>query len=268
MKSPKPHLSKEEKIRDAYDESAIYYNSRYQIIQFLKYGIMLPKLIHIPSLPSVEIKGPILDVGGGTGLFLEFLDLLSLYWRGEYVKDEKIRKILEFTSYYIMRITGIKPVSLVHNLMIICDISFNMLLHARSLRNDTALRGLVACDCSHLPFRNKFYLTLIAFTVFQNIKNTESAIYQFFRTIQDLGTVGISILRKHSNKLEFVNLLGTYFEQIQPITIENIIEKLQKSNGQFDKYSPTSILHELECVEDFFLSAKKPQGKENEIIRI
>ena len=54
---------KSDRLRRDYDRSAETYDSRYREIQFEKFKIMLN---------DFEIKEPVLDLGGGTGLLQEF----------------------------------------------------------------------------------------------------------------------------------------------------------------------------------------------------
>lgn len=56
---------KKNDIRSKYNITADFYNNRYGDIQYEKYSRMLN---------SMELKGMILDLGGGTGMLSDFLD--------------------------------------------------------------------------------------------------------------------------------------------------------------------------------------------------
>jgi len=59
-------MDKKQQVKESYDKSAEIYNSRYGDIQEEKYHIMLQDL---------QLKKPILDLGSGTGLLGEFLNV-------------------------------------------------------------------------------------------------------------------------------------------------------------------------------------------------
>lgn len=106
-------VSKKRTIKEDYEKSAEFYDSRYKEIQFDKYRTMLRKL---------RIEAPALDLGCGTGLLKEFLGkkiqvygcdfsekmLKTAKARGEIIstadlnekfpyEDEKFATILSFT---------------------------------------------------------------------------------------------------------------------------------------------------------------------------
>ena len=101
MKPPLLHSKKAEHMRNAYDGTSEFYDSRYRHIQYLKYGILLHQMVNLQKLPQIQLMGVILDNGGGTGLFLEFLQSLSSFLAGNPGNDEKIDLILEFTCFLI-----------------------------------------------------------------------------------------------------------------------------------------------------------------------
>ena len=259
MKTSLPHSKKAEQMRNVYDGTAEFYDSRYKVIQYLKYGILLHTLINPHSLPQIDLQGPILDNGGGTGLFMEFLQDLSSFLGGKKGNNEKVNIILEFTSYLIKNKFGVIPISVHLNPMIVCDISSEMLRVARKFQDSRALYGLVACDSSHLPFRASQFSTITAFTVFQNVLDMEQAISESSRVITAKGILGSSVLEKSSDKLQFAELLGKFFDTIQPVHFEGERGDFQKIIVQNSKYSQ---FHDLEKVEDFFLTAKKSLRKE------
>ena len=249
-----PHEEKVEKMRTEYDTTAAFYDARYRHIQFLKYGILFQKLVSSKIRMNTYQKGPILDAGGGSGLYLEFLKLFSDYLNDIHVCDERIQQILEFTEFLLGDTIKSLDRSIFDKPIILCDISFEMLHIALEKKCASLLYGIVACDCSHLPFRDESFSISTAFTVFQNIEKVENAIKEVFRVLGDTSTLGISILKKKSNKLKFTELLGRYFLEISPIHVEEALVEFQKLMVQSDKYSH---FYDLAQVEDYFLIAKK-----------
>ncbi|TFG20475.1 MAG: class I SAM-dependent methyltransferase [Promethearchaeota archaeon] len=252
---PSPLDSKKaEQMRNAYDGTSEYYDSRYRHIQYLKYSILLHQIIKIQKLPQIQLRGLVLDNGGGTGLFLEFLQKLSKFSIRNSEEDEKINQILEFTCYLISKKYRTTPISLIFPPTVICDVSFEMLQIARKFQDSIMLYGLVSCDSAHLPFRPSQFSTITAFTVFQNIENINKAIEESHRVLVDQGCLGISILKKSYNKFRFAEMLGKCFDDIYPVNFEKERGDFQKMIVQNGKYSQ---FYDLEKVEDFFLTAKK-----------
>ncbi len=244
-------------MRKAYDGTSEIYDSRYRHIQYLKYGILLHQIINIQKLPQIQIRGLLLDNGGGTGLFLEFLQNLSVFLTGNLEKDEKTNDILEFTCYLTKKKYGTSLISLILPPTVICDISFEMLQMAQKFQDSTKLYGLVSCDSAHLPFRHSQFSTITAFTVFQNIENINKAIEESHRVLADQGCLGISILKKSYTKFQFAELLGKCFDDIYPVNFDEEWGDFQKMIVQNGKYSQ---FYDLEKIEDFFLTAKKLEG--------
>tara|TARA_Y100000310_G_scaffold117519_1_gene116279 strand:+ start:680 stop:1201 length:522 start_codon:yes stop_codon:yes gene_type:complete len=61
-------MSKKERIVSDYANTAKHYDKRYEAVQFEKFGV----------LASLDLKGKILDLGGGTGLLGKFLKRKAL----------------------------------------------------------------------------------------------------------------------------------------------------------------------------------------------
>ena len=164
--------------------------------------------------------GLILDNGGGTGLFLEFLQNFSSFLAGNQEMMKKL--ILSLNSLVFLSIKNyqINLISMFPPPMVICDISFEMLQVARKFNDSKILYGLVSCDSAHLPFRNSQFSTITAFTVFQNIENINQAIEESYRVLTDRGVLGISMLEKSSDKFQFAELLGKSFDDIKPVHFE------------------------------------------------
>jgi SAM-dependent methyltransferase len=105
----------------AYDRSAATYDARFRELQTPKYRAALP------FLPALDEGALCLDAGGGTGLFLEFLQEQN------------------------------HPLSLARWLLL--DLSLGMLGKAR-----TRSRLAVAADLSHPPLRPSSVTLVVAFT--------------------------------------------------------------------------------------------------------
>ncbi len=251
MKNFLLHIQKAEQMRDSYNRSAVHYDSRYKYIQYLKYGITLQKIIIPEKQQSISIRGPLLDLGGGTGLFSVFLQEFSELLKSYESDDPEINLLLQFTLHLIRSNNKEEPTRLVIPSTIICDISFEMLQQVIKKPN---IYGLVACDGSHLPFRDSQFLTITAFTVLQNIVQKDLAIAEAFRTLKEDGSFAISNLEKSQDKQQIIESLGNYFKQILPIYFRELLEEFQKIIVQSDKYSQ---FHDLAKVEDFFITAKK-----------
>jgi ubiquinone/menaquinone biosynthesis C-methylase UbiE len=262
MKNTISHNQKAEEMRDAYNRSAEYYDSRYRNIQYLKFGITLQKLIDVTKQTEIVLNGPILDMGGGTGLFFDFLRDFSQYLQEEYSNVEGLHLIFEFSHFLIRTNLQANPSELILPPVVICDISYEML---RNSKKDHKIYGLVACDGSQLPFRDSQFSRITTFTVLQNMVHKELAIYEAYRVLQERGIFIISNLEKSQDKREIIESLGKYFDRIHPILYQEQLEKFQKMNVQNSKYSP---FHDLEKVEDFFLTAKKTLGRQNETLRV
>jgi SAM-dependent methyltransferase len=251
MKNSISHNQKTEEMRDAYNRSAEYYDSRYLTIQYLKYGIALQKIIDPTEQAQIVLNGPILDMGGGTGLFFNFLRDFSRYLEDQTSEEERVNLIFNFSLFLIRSIIHANPSELILPQLIICDISYEML---HKCPKDHRIYGLVACDGSQLPFRDSQFSKITAFTVLQNIVKKDLAIYEAFRVLKEKGIFTISNLEKSQDKREIIESLGKYFEQIHPILYKEQMVEFQKMIVQNSKYSP---YYDLEKVEDFFLSAKK-----------
>ena len=256
MKTILPHSKKSEQMRNAYDGSAEFYDSRYQVIQYMKYAILFQKLIEVHNTSKVTLRGPLLDIGGGTGLFLTFLKDGEKFLERSTSNDEKIDQILHFAWFMLESTHALDPSSIEVDPIIIGDISFNMLQVARKNNTSSMLYGLVACDSANLPFRTSQFPTITAFTVFQNISDIRKALKETSRVIMDDGQLGISILKKQYEKFHFAHLLADFFQDISPVPFQENWEKFQNKIVQNGKYSQ---FYDLEKNEDFFLIVKTPK---------
>ncbi|MCP4762733.1 MAG: hypothetical protein GY870_13220, partial [archaeon] len=132
--------NKTEKIRNSYDKTADFYDARYEPIQFIKYSLLLPKIWDIKiykNKKTITFLEPILDYGGGSGLFLKYLGLISIFFKKQH-KIDKINKIygnlsteLLLLFEHISKEYGIsseleKDIEFLTPSFILCDISYQM----------------------------------------------------------------------------------------------------------------------------------------------
>lgn len=143
--------SKKLELRGLYDETAGFYDHRYTEIQRQKYSAVIK---HLPSR-----FGRALDVGCGTGLFLD-----------------ELRRRARF-------VVGV-------------DISEKMLNVAQG-RGSGA--GLLLADAESLPFKDQTFDCVISVTLLQNVPSPENAVAEFMRILKNHGlVVYTSLKRKHS----------------------------------------------------------------------
>ena len=57
MKPSHSHSKKAEQMRNAYDGTSEFYDSRYRHIQYLKYGILLHQMITVQNITPDSIYG-------------------------------------------------------------------------------------------------------------------------------------------------------------------------------------------------------------------
>ena len=148
-----------------YNETAEGYDKRYREIQFTKFREVIRNL-------DVQQTDIILDIGGGTGLILDF------------------------------------NADLIRN-TVICDISFEMLKEGR---NKQKRGLFVCADIEELPFRSDCSDYTFLFSVLQNLQTPNRTFTESFRTLRKEGRIIITALSKifEQNKLEEI-LIQTKF---------------------------------------------------------
>ena len=159
-----------------YDETAPVYHRRYRQIQRKKYQAITPMLV----------KGPIIDVGVGTGIGLSSLK-------------------------------GFSPVVGV-------DGAIEMLRVALEQIEDTGQRiQLISLVCAYaeaLPFRDCSTPAVISITMIQNVSDIQQGLGELFRVLQDKGILAVTSL---SRILPFHNLLSNFKEEFKVIaSFENL----------------------------------------------
>ena len=132
-----------------YNQTAEVYDNRYRNIQFSKFREIIPEL-------EFDKSRFLIDVGGGTGLILEYL-------KGS------------------------------HQNIIVCDISLEMLKIGKS-KSETAY--FVCADSEALPFRNTCSDIVCFFSVFQNLESPDLSLHESFRILKSKGQIAVAILSK------------------------------------------------------------------------
>jgi len=279
--------SKAEHIRESYNNSAETYDTRYEHIQFVKYALLIPNIIRkdnytpnkIKPLDSeITIESTVLDVGGGGGLFIKFLILFQMYLKDriigsnivdqnstDYLIQEHSENLIFLYEYIISKI--IYPEIVTHQItfnlpaLIICDISFDMLVQVERFLSETrnansSLYGKVECDATYLPFRNNSFPTITSFTVIQNLEDPQTALKELNRVSLENAHFLISILQKIGPKTHTIDLISTLKRQIHTIILNDdridelkvLIKTLERKYQLFFEKNP---IHEFLNSEDY-----------------
>ena len=194
------YSNKKKEIIKKYNSSSSFYDSRYRQIQETKYHIILKNFDLTRKI--------ILDLGCGTGLFIEYVSRRKL---------EQKKKL----DYYV----GL-------------DISWNMLLEFRS--KFEKLKGknisLLLSDIENLPFRDNQFFSVLSLTSFQNLPDIKKGIKEFFRVSRNRADFNFSILKKKINFKILVNFLKSFVvidqvlfkEDLEDIIIQGKVFKRNK----------------------------------------
>lgn len=261
---------KTQKILGDYTKSAEFYNSRYNSIQNIKFSLLLPKLIS--NAGKFLFNGPFLDYGGGTGLLLKFLSGFYHYLDKSISVNEKLHEtfddeeIIHFERF-LMYLTTKKRDQIGNYFfpsIVLCDLSRKMLnecknyIRSSNLANITEkFCGLVECNGENLPFREKSFNTITAFTVLQNLSNIGRGLEEIARISKDKSAIGITILKKWGKKLKFIELLSSFFKGIKSVFVNDdlieeyisVIKNLENKNiALFD----AQMVENIKKTEDYF----------------
>jgi ubiquinone/menaquinone biosynthesis C-methylase UbiE len=153
---------KKAEIQRKYDTTAKVYDKRYTEIQKRKYLEVFSKL-------EVKDSDIIIDIGGGTGLLLDFL----------HTNKENIFS---------------------------CDLSFNMLKEGQKKQPHC---HFICADIEYPPFRITSADIVTSFTVFQNLPNPVEALNQIIPIIKEEGTLILTALQKVYKIDDLENLIST-----------------------------------------------------------
>lgn len=261
---------KTQKILGDYTKSAKFYNSRYSSIQNIKFSLLLPKLIS--NAGKFLFNGPFLDYGGGTGLLLKFLSDFYYYLDKSTSVKEKLHEtfddeeIIHFERLLMYSTT--KKREKIGNYffpsIVLCDLSRKMLNECKNYVKSSNLAnitekfcGLVECNGENLPFREKTFNTITAFTVLQNLSNIGRGLEEIARISKDKSAIGITILKKWGKKLKFIELLSSFFKGIKSVFVNDdlieeyisVIKNLENKNiALFD----AQMVENIKKTEDYF----------------
>jgi len=180
------YSNKKKEIIKKYNSSSSFYDSRYRQIQETKYHIILKNFDLTRKI--------ILDLGCGTGLFIEYVSRRKL---------EQKKKL----DYYV----GL-------------DISWNMLLEFRS--KFEKLKGknisLLLSDIENLPFRDNQFFSVLSLTSFQNLQDVKKGIKELLRVSRNRADFKFSILKKKINLKILVDSLKSFVLIDQVLNKENL----------------------------------------------
>ena len=180
------YSNKKKEIIKKYNSSSSFYDSRYRQIQETKYHIILKNFDLTRKV--------ILDLGCGTGLFIEYLSRRKL----------EQKKNLD---YYV----GL-------------DISWNMLLEFRS--KFEKLKGknisLLLSDIENLPFRDNQFFSVLSLTSFQNLPDVKKGIKELLRVSRNRADFKFSILKKKTDLKILVDFLKSFVVIDQVLNKENL----------------------------------------------
>jgi len=180
------YSNKKKEIIKKYNSSSSFYDSRYRQIQETKYHIILKNFDLTRKI--------ILDLGCGTGLFIEYVSRRKL---------EQKKKL----DYYV----GL-------------DISWNMLLEFRS--KFEKLKGknisLLLSDIENLPFRDNQFFSVLSLTSFQNLPDVKKGIKELLRVSRNRADFKFSILKKKINLKILVDSLKSFVLIDQVLNKENL----------------------------------------------
>jgi SAM-dependent methyltransferase len=280
-------VSKSERIRISYNNSAKNYDSRYESIQFVKYALLSPKIITMckgRKIQSFSIMDPFLDVGGGGGLLLKFLILFQRYLsetnkflnrKYQNLNNDIVEKFEEsqiFLFEYMkqqLNLPGNEIRRYVLNLpaVVVCDISFEMLQQIDSIdlfinnKNQNSLSssllyGKVECDAMYLPLRDNQFSTTTAFTVIQNLEDPIKGFEEMNRVSMKDAHLLISVLQKFGTKIQVIELLTHLKRDFRSIVfdddwIDKLMELKRQLEMKYQIYFDKDPLNEFQNSEDY-----------------
>lgn len=158
--------NKKIEVRKRYNASASHYDTRYKKIQFTKYEEVFSKI------DVSKLKTPILDVGGGTGLLVEYL--------GNNAKE------------------------------VWCiDISLSMLKIAKQKR---PRGYYVCADGDYLPLRSHSVKTVVSFTMLQNLPEPDKTLAEITRVLEQNGVVFLTSLAKTIDLTKLIEWTKKYLK--------------------------------------------------------
>lgn len=140
---------KKYEVRRRYDATATQYDKRYLEIQMIKYNEIFSEI-------NVDNSEIILDVGGGTGLLLDFMENQA-------------------------------------SNIFCCDISFNMLKEGK---NKHKAKHFICADSDLLPFKENTFNKVICVSVIQNVPNPQITLREIYLVLRCEGILILTALTK------------------------------------------------------------------------
>ncbi len=147
---------KADEIRNLYNQTVSHYDERYRSIQFSKFSEISARW---------NEKDTVLDVGCGTGLLIEYLEIVPTIYVG-------------------------------------VDLSFNML---QVVKEKKPWPCCVAGDVRKLPIRKNAFSRIMSFSVLQNIPDPRETIAEILRVSEKPSSLVITALRKTISIMSLVN---------------------------------------------------------------
>ncbi len=185
MEAEQADSKKMRMIRD-YDATSSFYDFRYKKDQFDK----LKKIF----LRKRVMNSPILDFGGGTGLFLDYLVELE----DDTLFD--IHPLPEIGNHYVNIDISSEMLKIMKEKPSIEMISEVLQVHA------------VCGDCENPPFRDNTFNSFISLTSIQNFPNPHKALTELYRITTRKSEGFVTTLNKKITKTDYVNLVSSVFK--------------------------------------------------------
>ncbi len=178
---------KKYEVRRRYDATATHYDKRYFDIQMKKYNEIFSEI-------DVDNSEIILDVGGGTGLLLDFME--------------------NQTSNIFC-----------------CDISFKMLKEGK---NKHKANHFICADSDHLPFKENRFNKIICVSVIQNVPDPQITLQEIYSSLRCEGIIILTALTKlfSDTKIkEMMHKARFSILKLWQLTIEDISVIAKKNEG-------------------------------------
>ncbi len=167
--------TKKFEVARRYNETADAYDKRYTKIQHTKFREVLPEL----DFQKHEI---IVDIGGGTGLLIDFL------------KD-------------------------IEQNIIVCDLSYEML---KIGKNKHKRCHFICADSESLPLRQSCSQKTFYFSVLQNLEESDQTLREGFRILQNNGYIVVTALTKIFEEEKLKQILEKIEFKIKKIWVLSI----------------------------------------------
>ncbi|MHA1685586.1 MAG: class I SAM-dependent methyltransferase [Candidatus Heimdallarchaeaceae archaeon] len=160
-----PKKPKKRIIEERYNATADFYDDRYTEIQNSKYRAVFKNCL------TSEILEPIIDIGGGTGLLIEYL-------------------APDYKDIWCV------------------DLSFQML---KKGKNKRSTGNFICADSDALPLKSNSIHTVTSFTMLQNLPSPSKTIEEFHRIMRPRSLICLTFLTKNLTKEDIIPQFQRYF---------------------------------------------------------